>query len=98
MMHLSNINRTDNCWNQFGIEYLVWDVFMYFYFLSLFLMQPTTDNLLITKLVTRKKIGPMKYPREKKFGPAKYPLEKVLDPRNSGWNYEIMQKLCSYIS
>ena len=51
-----NLNRTYNCSNRFGIEYRVWDLCIYFYFLSLFLMQPTTENLWITKLVTRNKI------------------------------------------
>ena len=50
-----NINRTEICSNRFGIEYAVWDVFMYLYFLSLFLMQPTNEKLWITKLATTKK-------------------------------------------
>ena len=71
MNYLSNINRTDNCWKQFGLECLVWDAFMYFCFLSLFFMQPTTENPWITKLATRKKVDP-RNTHEK----------KILDPRN----------------
>ena len=58
-----------------------------FFFLPLFLLQPTTENLLITKLAMRKKIRPLKYPREnifdhqiptrKAFGLTKYSGEKV---------------------
>ena len=48
--------------------------------MSLFLMQPTTENLWTMKLATSKKIRPKKYPRE-----------KVLDPRNTNekkfWNH-----------
>ena len=60
---------------------------MCFFFLPLFLLQPTTENLLITKLATRKKIRHLKYPREKifdheiptrkAFGLTKYSREKV---------------------
>ena len=87
MKYLLNINRTDNCWNQFGIECAVWNVFMFFYFLSLFLMQPTTENIWTKKLATRKKNGPTKYPRE-----------NILDPRNTHdkniWTHEIpMRKI-----
>ena len=80
-MYLSNVNRTENCWNRFGIQCAVWDVFMYFYFLSLFLMKPTTESPWISKLATTKNIEPMKYPRE-----------KILDPRHTHkkkfWTHE----------
>ena len=82
MKELSSIKRTDNCWNQFWIEYVVWDVFMHFCFLSLFLTQPTTENLWITKLAREKKL----YPRnthEKNFWTHKMPTRKILDPRNT---------------
>ena len=80
MKELSSIKRTDNCWNQFWIEYVVWDVFMHFCFLSLFLTQPTTENLWITKLAREKKL----YPRNtrKTFEPTKCPREKF-------WTHEI---------
>ena len=82
MKHLSNINRNYNCWNRFGKEYTVWDVFMYFCLMSLFLMQPTIESLWIRKLAKREKIEPTKYSREKKLGPTKYPREKYLDQQN----------------
>ena len=44
MKYLSNINRIDNCWNRFGIEYLLSDVFMYFCSLALFPMQPVAED------------------------------------------------------
>ena len=85
-MHLSNVNRTENCWNRFGIQCAVWDVFMYFYFLSLFLMKPKTESPWITKLATtkniepwntqEKKFWPQLIPTEKSFRPTKYPREK----------------------
>ena len=65
MKQLRNTNTTSNCWNRFEIEYAIWDVFMYFCFLSLFLTQPKTENLWITKLATRTKVDLTKYPREK---------------------------------
>ena len=65
MKQLRNTNTTSNYWNRFEIEYAIWDVFMYFCFLSLFLTQPKTENLWITKLATRTKVDLTKYPREK---------------------------------
>ena len=67
-------------------KYSVWNVFTYFCFMSLLLMQSETENLWITKLATMKTIGFRKHPRKntwkhkiftrKKFGPKKYPREK----------------------
>ena len=86
-MYLSNINKTDNCWNRFGIKYAVWDVFMYFCFLSLFLMQPSTESPWITKLATTEKLNPRnrhekkiwthEIPTRKSFGQTKYRREKT---------------------
>ena len=73
---------------------MVWDVFLYFCFLSLFLMQPATEILWITKSTTQK-IGPTKYSREK-FWTHEYPREKLLEPRNTlkknFWAHEIPTK------
>ena len=59
---------------------------MYLCFSSLILMQPTTENLWITKLATEyprgKHFVPIKYP-PKNYGSTKPSLEKYLDPRNT---------------
>ena len=46
MKYLSNVDITGNCWDRCGIEY---SVFMHLCFVSLFLMQSTTENLTIWK-------------------------------------------------
>ena len=90
MKYLSNINWTGNCWNQFGIEYAVRDVFTYLCFLVLFLMEPTTENLWISKLATREKKDP-KHTHQKKiwthkihtrrnFAATKYSRKKNFGP------------------
>ena len=104
MNYLSNINRTDNCSKQFGLEYLIWHAYMYFCFLSLFYMQPTTKNPWITKLATRKKMDPRNThdkkildPRnthEKNIWTDKKPTKKIfLDPQNNNekniWAHKI---------
>ena len=81
MKHLSNTNRTNNCWNQFGREYVVWDAFLYSRFLSFFIMKPTPENLWIKKLSTGKKIRPLKYQREKK-------LDLRITHVENFWNHE----------
>ena len=95
MKCFSNINRIADCWNRFGIEYIIWDVFMYFCFLSLFLMQPTTVSFWTTKLAThkKKKLDPRnthvktfwthEISTKKNFGLTKYPGKKNLNPRNT---------------
>ena len=83
MKCISNRNRGENCWSQIGIEYTVWDVFIYFYFLSLFIMQPTTENRWITKLATRKNTWSHEIPMRKKFAPKNYSRERNLDPRST---------------
>ena len=85
MKCFSNINRIANCWNRFGIEYIIWDVFMYFCFLSLFLMQPTTVSFWTPKLATKKKIRPTKYPRQNVLDPWNIHKEKF-------WAHEIPRK------
>ena len=67
----------------------VWDI-IFFCFLPLFLMQPTSENLLIVKLAVReniwthkKKFWAQKIPMWKNFVPTKYPREKRLYPRNT---------------
>ena len=82
-----------NCWNRFGKEYAVSDVFLCHFF-------SCGQQLKITKLPkrenfepTRKNFGHKKHPREnlwtyeiparKHFRPTKYPRENNLDPRNS---------------
>ena len=46
-------------------------------------MQPTTENLWITKLVTRNKTLNPRNTHEKNFGPTKYLREKILDRRST---------------
>lgn len=62
--------------NRFGIEYAVFYIFMYFCFLSIFLMQPSTENLQITKLATRKKFDP-RNTHDKVFWIYEIPTEKI---------------------
>ena len=106
MKYVSNINRTENYWNQFGVEYAVWDAYMYFCFLSLFVMQPKTENLWIIKLVTRRKKLVSQNTNEKKnwtyeiptekIGPTKFLRDKFLNTRNIHekkiWAHEISTK------
>ena len=75
MKHLSNIKRTYSCWNRYGTEDTGWEAVMYFCFLSLFLIQPATENLWITKLATRKKLDTQNT-HEKKFQTHKTPSRK----------------------
>ena len=56
---------------------------MYFCFVSLFLVQLTIENLWITKLATRKKIGPTEYPRKTILDSRNNHQKKFLDPRNT---------------
>ena len=83
MKYVSSINVPNNCWNRFGIEYAVWDKFMYFCFLSLFLMQPPTEKSLNLEITHEKKNWIHEIPTRKYCGPIKYSREKVSDPRNS---------------
>ena len=54
---------------------------MYFCFLPLILIQPTTENLWITKLATtKKKLGPWNT-HDKKIRIYEIPTRKILDPR-----------------
>ena len=63
----TNINRTNNSWNRFGVEYSVLDVFMYFWMVALNSQQlkilqsgnPSHD------IPRRKHFRPTKYPRGK---------------------------------
>ena len=91
--------RTCNCWNRFGIECVVWDVFIYFCFLSLFLMLDqwnTHEKKILThEIPTRKKFWPTKYLRKRNFGPTKYPREKNFDPRNT-YEKEILEPRNTY--
>ena len=59
------------------------DEFMYLCFLSLILMQPTTENFWISKITpkyTQGKIFDSPNSHEINFEPTKYPWEKRLDP------------------
>ena len=86
MKYFSNVNRNDSCWNRFGIKYTVWDLFTYFRFLSLFLMQPATESLWIRKLAIREKLNPWNT-HEKKSRTQEIPMRKEIfkyfDPRNT---------------
>ena len=62
MKYLSNISRIYNCWSRFGIEYVVRDIFLCYFF-------SCGQQLKTTKLPTRKNFGPTKYPREKILDP-----------------------------
>ena len=74
MKCFSNVTRTDNWWNQFGMEYVVLDGFMYFWFLPLILIQQIiTENLWITKLTMTKK----------NLDPRNSHEKKIFDPRNT---------------
>ena len=64
--------RIHNCWNRFGIEYVVWDIFLCYFF-------SCGQQLKITKLSTRENFGPTK----KNLGPTKYPREKICYPQNT---------------
>ena len=86
MKYLYNISRIHNCWNRFGIENGVWDIFLCHIF-------SCGQKLKITKSPTRENFWPAKYPLEKisdprnthkkNLGPAKYQRKKTLDPRNT---------------
>ena len=64
MKNLSKIFRTDNCWNRFGIEYVVWDIFIYSVSTTLS-REPTAENFWITKLATTNENRLSKCPQEK---------------------------------
>ena len=81
MKYLCNVNRTDNCANRFEIEYTVLDVFMYFSFQPLFLMEHVMENIYIVVLVTRKKLDQQNY-HEKKVYTHKIPTRKSSGPKN----------------
>ena len=62
-----------------------WDVYVYFCFLSFFLMQRTTENFWITKLATREKKWTHEIPTRKNFESTKYQLQNILHPQNNHW-------------
>ena len=93
MKYLSNINRIRNCWNLFGKEYAVSNIFLCHFFLS-------GQQRKITKLPTRenfwnyeRKLRTHEMPTRKNFGSTKYPREKIWVPRNNQekifWIHEI---------
>ena len=86
MKHLSNINRTDNCSNQFGIENGIRDLFLFSVTFS-----HAANNCKSLKY-PREKICPTKYPRENldswitnenKFWTQEILTRNILDPRNT---------------
>ena len=85
--YVSNVSgSTDNCWNQLGIEYAVWDWVTYFCLLSLFPMQLGNGNLWITKIATkysREKFCTHEISTRKMFVLATYPRGKVIDQWNA---------------
>ena len=77
MKHLSNINRTDNCSNQFGIENGIRDLFI-----SLFCHSfSCSQQLKIFEIPTRKNLS-HEIPT-RKFGLMNYQWEQILNPRNT---------------
>ena len=68
----------------YSIEKIIRDLkrISVFLFLSLLLMQPGTENLWITKSISRKKIQPTNN-HEKNFGSEKYSREKISNSLNT---------------
>ena len=63
----TNINRTNNSWNRFGVQYSVLDVFMYFWMVAL-----NSQQMKILQSGNRSH----DIPRRKHFRPTKYPRGK----------------------
>ena len=72
----SNIHRNNHCWNWFGIEYAVWDQFMYLCYLSIFLF--IQQLKIFESQIERKKNRPTKHPREKTWAPPNTHEKKLL--------------------
>ena len=70
-----------HCWNLFGIEYAVRDVFLYSCFLSLFLMQRTTQNFKYWN-THKKEFWTHEIPTRNVFRPTKYLRENLFDLQN----------------
>ena len=90
MKYLSNISRIHNCWNRFGIEYEVWDIFH-------------AVNNWKSRNYPREKILEQRNTHEKKsctheiptrinFGPTKYPRENIQNPRNTHEGTSTMER------
>ena len=75
MKYFSNVIRIHNCWNRFGIEYVVWDIFLCHFF-------SCAQQLKVKKLPTRKNFDPTKYQREKILDPRNTHEKKIWHPRN----------------
>ena len=73
---IEEVSKLHYCWNWFGIEYEVWDIFLCNFF-------SCCEKLEITKFFTREKFWPYKILTRKNFEPTKYSRKKTLDPQKT---------------
>ena len=71
-----NISRIHNCWNRFGIDYAVWDIFLIHF-------SSCGQQLKITKLPTWEKNLNSRNTHEKKFATYEISTRKNWDPCNT---------------
>ena len=90
MTYLYNISRIHNCWNRFGIEYEVWDMF---HAVNNWKSRNyPREKILEQRNTHEKKSWTHEIPTRINFGPTKYPRENIQNPRNTHEGTSTMER------